>query len=163
MAELAPIEEKLAEVLGLARAAQDVTDKVGRFARDDGEDDVREMLETMNREAVETEERCLAVAEQRDGKKTAIEDKARETRQEASEMMKTYLGEDSDTLDGLEFMTMAEAGELGHVEIVGAMNERVDEPEFSSLVEFALPIQQRHFEQVREAALRLAKDQASQN
>lgn len=29
-------------------------------------------------------------------------------------MMSTYLGDDSDGLDGLEFMTMAEAGEVGH-------------------------------------------------
>ena len=33
-------------------------------------------------------------------------------------MMDTYLGDDADGLDGLEFMTMAEAGELGHVAIV---------------------------------------------
>ena len=158
MAELAPIEEKLAEVLGLARAAQDVTEKVGRFARDEGEDDVRRMLKRMHDEAAETEKRCVQVAQEREGKKTAIEEKARETRQEATEMMKTYLGSDADTLDGLEFMTMAEAGELGHVEIVGAMNERLDEPELRELVEFVLPIQQRHFEQVRQAALRLAQE-----
>ena len=29
-------------------------------------------------------------------------------------MMKTYLGEDADALDGFEFLTMAEAGEVGH-------------------------------------------------
>lgn len=45
----------------------------------------------MNREAAETEERYLAVAAERDGKKTTIEAKARE--QEAAEMMRTYLGD----------------------------------------------------------------------
>lgn len=163
MAELAPIEEKLAEVLGLARAAQDVTEKVARLARDEGEDEVREMLESMNREAAETEERCAALAEDREGKKTAIEEKARETRQEAGEMMKTYLGDGADTLDGLEFMTMAEAGELGHVEIVGAMAQEAAEPAFASLAEFALAIQQRHFDEVRQAALRLARAEASED
>ena len=29
-------------------------------------------------------------------------------------MMSTYLDEDSDALDGFEFLTMAEAGEVGH-------------------------------------------------
>jgi hypothetical protein len=29
-------------------------------------------------------------------------------------MMQTYLGEDSDELDGFEFLIMAEAGEVGH-------------------------------------------------
>jgi hypothetical protein len=51
--------------------------------------------------------------------------KARETKAEATEMMQTYLGDDADALDGLEFMIMAEAGELGHVEIVDKMNEQV--------------------------------------
>ena len=60
-----------------------------------------------------------AVAEERDGKKTAILEKARETKSEAVEMMRTYLGNDSDDLDGFEFLTMAEAGEVGHWEILG--------------------------------------------
>ena len=74
---------------------------------------------TMHREAAETEERTTKVAEHLDGKKTAILEKARETKQEATEMMSTYLGSDADGLDGLEFMTMAEAGEVGHWQILG--------------------------------------------
>jgi hypothetical protein len=55
---------------------------------------------------------------------------------------------------------MAEAGELGHVEIVGAMNEVSGEPKIQELFEWALPIQQRHFEQTRQAALQLARQEA---
>ena len=29
-------------------------------------------------------------------------------------MARTYLGDDADALDGFEFLTMAEAGEVGH-------------------------------------------------
>ena len=54
-------------------------------------------------------------------------------------MMKTYLGDDADGLDGLEFLTMAEAGELGHVEIMGRMNEKAGNPAVQELVEWALP------------------------
>ena len=49
-----------------------------------------------------------------DGKKTAILDEARTTKSKGAEMMKTYLDSDSDALDGFEFLTMAEAGEVGH-------------------------------------------------
>ena len=35
-------------------------------------------------------------------------------------MMRTYLGEDADALDGFEFLIMAEAAELGHWQIVGS-------------------------------------------
>lgn len=72
MAELTTLEEKLAEVKGLAQAAQGATEKV------EGE---------------------------------------------ATEMMSTYLGEESDGLDGFEFLTMAEAGEVGHRAVLGKLNE----------------------------------------
>jgi hypothetical protein len=48
-------------------------------------------------EAKETEERCTRLAEGLDGKKTAVLEKARETKQEATEMMRTYLGSDAGT------------------------------------------------------------------
>jgi hypothetical protein len=154
MAELTQLEEKLAEVMGLAQAAQDATSKVRGLVEDE---QIGGTLERMGQEAKETEERCSEVAEGIDGKKTAIHEKARETKQEAQEMMEDYLGDDADGLDGLEFLIMAEAGELGHVEIVGAMNEQIGEEQFRELVEWAQPIQQRHFEQTRSAALELAK------
>ena len=39
-------------------------------------------------------------------------------------MMQDYLDSDSDALDGFEFLTMAEAGEVGHWEILKTLNER---------------------------------------
>jgi len=83
-----------------------------------------------------------------EGKKTAILDSARETKQEASEMMQTYLGDEDDPLDGFEFLTMAEAGEVGHWSIVGKLNERAGDARVGELVDWALPIQQRHFQDV---------------
>jgi hypothetical protein len=157
MAELTELDEKLAEVYGLAQAAQNATRKVSGLLEDD---EIKTVLERMNGEAAEAEQRCEQLAGEMDGKKTAIQDKARETKQEAEQMMKDYLGDDADGLDGLEFLIMAEAGELGHVEIVGAMNEVTGEPKVQELFEWAQPIQQRHFEQTREAALTLARQEA---
>jgi hypothetical protein len=153
MAELTNLESKLGEVLGLAQAAQKTTKKVSSLVEDET---VKSQLEQMHEEAAETERRATEIASHRDGKKTAIEEKARETRSEAEEMMSTYLGDDADGLDGLEFMTMAEAGELGHVAIVGKLNERAGESEVQEFVEWAMPIQERHFETTKEAALALA-------
>jgi hypothetical protein len=153
MAELTNIEEKLAEVLGLARAAQDATDKVAGLVEDD---EVEQTLRSMHEDAVEAERRCEELAGDIEGKKTAIDEKASETKAEAVEMMRTYLGEDADGLDGLEFLVMAEAGELGHVEVVGKLNETAGDERIRELVEWALPVQQKHFEQTRKATLRLA-------
>src|SRR3954468_11131689 len=129
MAELTALESKLGEVLGLAMAAQDATEKVGRLVEEEGEhDDLRSTLQRMAKEAKETEERTTELASELDGKKTAILEKARETKQEAVEMMRTYLGDDADALDGFEFLTMAEAGEVGHWRVVGTMSQRANVP-----------------------------------
>ncbi|HKP21736.1 MAG TPA: hypothetical protein VJT68_09480 [Thermoleophilaceae bacterium] len=157
MAELTELDEKVAEVYGLAQAAQNATEKVSKLVDDE---QIVGVLQQMHEEAAETEQRCEQLAGELDGKKTAIQDKARETKQEAEQMMKDYLGDDADGLDGLEFLIMAEAGELGHVEIVGAMNEQVGEQRIQELFEWAKPIQQRHFEQTRECALSLARQEA---
>ena len=153
MAELTVLEEKLAEVLGLAMAAKAATDKVSSLT---DEPQLASMLERMHEEADETESRCTEVAGDIDGKKTAILDKARETKAEAAEMMQTYLGEDADALDGFEFLTMAEAGEVGHWSVLRKLNERARRDDVQELVEWALPIQQRHFQDVLDRSVELA-------
>jgi hypothetical protein len=156
MAELNTLEEKLAEVLGLAQAAQEATEKVEGLIDDS---DLAAKLQQMRQEAAETEERCTELAGNREGKKTAILDKARETKGEAAEMMSTYLGSDADGLDGFEFLTMAEAAEVGHWAVLGKLNEKAGEDEVRELVDWALPIQERHFDDVREGSLKLAAEE----
>ena len=160
MAELTALESKIGEVLGLAMAAQDATAKVGKLVEEEGErDDLRAALQRMAKEAKETEERTTELVSELEGKKTAILEKARETKQEAVEMMRTYLGDDADALDGFEFLTMAEAGEVGHWQVVGTMNERARLPGLQELVRWAEPIQQRHFQQTLEGSVELAEDE----
>jgi hypothetical protein len=153
VADLTTLDEKLAEVLGLAQAAQGATEKVEGLVEDE---EIVDSLRQMREEAEETERRCTEVADTRNGKKTAILEKARETKGEATEMMSTYLGGDSDGLDGFEFLTMAEAGEVGHWAVLGKLNESANESEISELVEWALPIQERHFADVKGGSLKLA-------
>jgi hypothetical protein len=153
MAELTTLEEKLAEVLGLAQAAQKATEKVEGLVDDES---IAANLRQMREEAEETERRCTEVAAERDGKKTAILEKAQETKGEAAEMMETYLGDDADGLDGFEFMTMAEAGEVGHWAVLQKLNEQAGEEPISELVTWALPIQERHFSDTKQCALQLA-------
>jgi hypothetical protein len=155
MAELTALESKIGEVLGLAMAAQEATRKVTRLVESEHEN-LAQALQRMAQEAKETEERTTEVASDIEGKKTAILEKARETKQEAKEMMSTYLGDDADALDGFEFLTMAEAGEVGHWQVVGTMNERVQVPGLQQLVEWVLPIQRRHLQQTLAGSVELA-------
>jgi hypothetical protein len=153
MAELTTLEEKLAEVLGLAQAAQGATETVEGLVEDDA---IVGKLRQMRQEAEESERRCTDLADDRDGKKTVILEKAQETKGDATEMMSTFLGGDSDGLDGFEFLTMAEAGEVGHWAVLEKLNGSAGEQEIRELVEWAPPIQERHFSDAKECSLQLA-------
>ena len=157
MAELTNLESKLGEVLGLAMAAQGATEKVKKL--DDLDHDLAKALDKMHDEAKQAEERATKVAGDFEGKKTAILDEAREVKQKATEMMQDYLDRDADALDGFEFLTMAEAGEVGHWEILKTLNERARNSGVQELVEWGIPIQQRHLEQVRQGSLKLAAEE----
>jgi hypothetical protein len=158
MAELTNLEEKLAEVTGLAMAAEAAGGKITKLtAKKDS--DLAATLQQMAKEAAETAERCTELAGTFEGKKTAILDEAREVKKKASEMMKTYLDADADALDGFEFLTMAEAAEVGHWSVLRMLNEQAGNAELRGMIEWALPIQERHFQNVLEGSVKLAAEE----
>ena len=158
MAELTNLESKLGEVTGLAMAAQVATATVQKLAEEEDESLVA-TLQTMAEEAARTEERCTELAGTFEGKKTAILDEARTVKQKGAEMMKIYLDEDSDALDGFEFLCMAESGEVGHWGVLQQLNENAGHGGLGELIEWALPIQQRHLRDVLDGAKTLAAEE----
>ena len=159
MAELTPLDEKLGEVLGLAMAAQEATKKVAGM---EGADDFQDDLARMSDEAKDAEERTERLVSTLEGKKTAIQEKGRETKAEAVDMMKTYLADEEEALDGFEFLSMSEAGELCHWEIVQRISEKAGEDEVRKLADGVLDVQRRHIETVRSAYLALAEEEAEE-
>jgi hypothetical protein len=158
MAELTVLDEKLAEVLGLAQAAQQATKKVATLARKENEGDLVDMLIEMGDDARTVEERCQQVANSRDGVKSAITKKALETKSEVLAFMKTYL-RDAEALDGLEFLSMAEAGELAHWKILEKLNKKARNAAIDEAIRIALPLQEKHVQRVAAASLKLAADE----
>ena len=155
MATLTKLESKLAEVLGLAMAAQDAVREVrGMLGPED--EALAKKLAQSRADAKETQKRCTALASTFKGKKTAILEQAREVKGEATEMREAYLAGEDDPLDGYEFLTMAEAGEVGHWSIVAKLNERAGVADLRTLTDWALPIQQRHLQEVLDGSLKLA-------
>ncbi len=67
--------------------------------------------------------------------------KARSVKQEATES-EAYLG-----------------GEVGHWSIVAKMNETAAHADLQTLCDWALPIQQRHLQEVLDGSLKLAADE----
>jgi hypothetical protein len=156
MAELTNLESKIGEVAGLAMAAKAATSKVMTLARNDDHEELVGLLERMNADATETEERCTVLAGRFEGKKTAILDEARSTKDKGSTMLRTYLDDDAGALDGFEFLTMAEAGEVGHWEVLERLASTANASEVLELTHWALPIQQRHFDDARATSVKLA-------
>jgi hypothetical protein len=158
MADLTNLESKLGEVTGLAMAAQVATGRVITLTKEEDAELVA-ALEKMREEAAETERRCTDLVGTFEGKKTAILEEARTTKGKGAEMLKIYLDQDSDALDGFEFLTMAEAGEVGHWEVLQQMNATAGHAGVQELAAWALPIQQRHLEGARTGSKTLAANE----
>jgi hypothetical protein len=156
VAELTNLESKLGEVVGLAMAAQAATKKVSTLARKDKRNGLVGLLQKMHDEAKEAERRGREVADAFDGKKSAIVKEAQQVKKKGADMLATYLDSESDSLDGLEFLTMAEAGEVGHWEILAHLNKRARHPGVKDLTSWGLPIQKRHLTDVRASSLQIA-------
>jgi hypothetical protein len=158
MAELTVMESKIGEVAGLAMAAKSATSKVIQLAKGSDEQLVG-LLTQMNEEAAETEERCASLAGSFDGKKTAILEEAKATKDKGAKMLEIYLDADSDVLDGFEFLTMAEAGEVGHWEVLEQIANTAQATEVLELTKWAIPIQRRHFSVAKSTSAKLAADE----
>jgi hypothetical protein len=154
MAELTNLETKLGEVIGLAMAAQASIDRISKLAQ--GEKELVQQMKTMRAEAADAEKRATQLAGTFDGKKSKIMSEARAVKKKGAEMLKTYLDRDADLLDGMEFMTMAEAGEVGHWAVLAQMNKNAKHPGIRELVAKQLPIQKRHLRDVSAASVALA-------
>ena len=153
MAELTNLETKLGEVIGLAMAAQTATERVEKLTSDR---QLKKQLQTMRKEAAKAEKDGTTVAASFSGKKAKILSEARTVKTKGATMMKTYLERGSDELDGFEFLTMAEAGEVGHWSVLQELNKQAKHPGIRDLVKEQLPIQRRHFKDVTSASLQLA-------
>ena len=154
MAELTKLEEKLAEVIGLAMAAQGATERVEKLVVRNGT--LGKQLRTMRKEAAAAEKRGTEVAATFSGKKGAILKEARSVKKKATTMMSDYLERGSDGLDGFEFLTMAEAGEVGHWAVLGELNKKARNADIRELVRWQLPIQRGHLKTAQQACLTLA-------
>jgi hypothetical protein len=155
MAELTQLESKIGEDIGLAQAAKGATEKVGKLVEDER---IKATLQKMHDESAKVEAMGteLISSDTYTGKKTAILDQARETKAEATEMMHTYLGEEADGLGGLEFLTMTEAGEVGHWQILAKMIEQLGDRELRELTDYVIPLEEKHFNVTLQSSLDLA-------
>ena len=127
MADQELIQEKIGEALGLEKAAQKAVEDLDSRGLLKPEQIRR--LSRMKEEAGQQEEEMQELIQdlvESDGfDQTTIEEKAQETAEKASKMMETYLGEEPDTQEALEFLCLAEGGEVTHYEVLNSVAKDV--------------------------------------
>jgi hypothetical protein len=159
MVELQKLEQKIGEVLGLEKAAQSAVEELsakGLLNVNGMVNKLQNMKKQANNHQSKLEE--LIPALESEGLSSGnIQAAAQETEQKATEMMKTYLGEDPDSSEAIEFLCLAEGGEVTHYEVLDAMTKRVKNRKLASKVKSILAEEKRHLQ----LCIRLAKQTAT--
>jgi hypothetical protein len=57
---------------------------------------------------------------------TKVQQVAQQTAQKCASMMQTYLGVDPDSSEAIEFLCLAEGGEITHYEVLAAMSKKLN-------------------------------------
>jgi ferritin-like metal-binding protein YciE len=139
------LEEQIGECIGLERAAQTAVEELSAKGLLEG---VEEPLQRMKEEASGHEDKLEELIQTAKGShgldNNAIEQHAAETVQKASEMMKTYLGNDPDKLDALEFLCLAEGGEVTHYEVLGKLAGKARDRKLATRARSILDQEKKH-------------------
>ena len=152
------VEEKIGEALGLEMAAQKAVEELGSNGLlDKGgmKDKLEKMRKQANNHQKDLEELMLSTSLELDS--INIQKVANETAQKASQMMSTYLGDSPDSSEAIEFLCLAEGGEVTHYEVLGAMiTKLVKDREFSSKVKAILEEEKKHLQLCTRLAKQIA-------
>ena len=150
MANIEKLEQKLGEVLGLEMAAQKAVEELSAKGLLD-EAGVKNQIEGMKQEANNHQKRIgqlvetLSKSEGLDSQ--SVQESAKETQQKASQMMHTYLGEDPDPSEALDFLSLAESGEVIHYEALNTMAKGIKDMQVTDTVQSILEEEKKHLMQ----------------
>jgi len=146
------IEEKIGEVLGLEMAAQKAVEQLlskGLLDKSEIKQQIQEIRNEAHNHQTQLEELCERLSKSKEQKIDSgnVKDVAAETEQKASKMMSTYLGDDADTSEALEFLCIAEGGEVAHYEVLDAMVKDINDSEFKNKVKSILNEEKEHLQE----------------
>ncbi|MGN6347559.1 MAG: hypothetical protein ACTHL3_01725 [Candidatus Nitrosocosmicus sp.] len=160
--DIKKLEEKIGEVLGLERAAQKAVEEINAMKLLDSstKKEVLEIKEEANSHEEQIKKLISDLSKENEELKISeddIEKTAKETEKKATKMMKTYLGEDPDSSEAIEFLAIAEGGEVIHYEVLNAICKNFKIKELSNTVSSILKEEQKHLQ----ACIDLAKANVS--
>jgi rubrerythrin len=158
MANLQKLEQKIGEALGLEKAAQVAVEELAAKGLLD-EGGMKDKLQNMKKQANNHQsnlEELIPALESEGLSSENIQNAATETEQKAAEMMKTYLGEDPDSSEAIEFLCLAEGGEVTHYEVLSSLTKGVKNKKFGTKVKAILAEEKRHLQLCTRLARQIA-------
>jgi hypothetical protein len=159
MANLQKLEQKIGEALGLEKAAQVAVEELSAKGLLD-EGGMKDKLQTMKRQANNHQanlEELIPALESEGISSENIQKTATETEHKATEIMKTYLGENPDSSEAIEFLCLAEGGEVTHYEVLSLMAKSIKNKKLATKAKAILAEEKRHLQ----LCIRLAKQTAT--
>jgi hypothetical protein len=153
------LEQKIGEAIGLEKAAQAAVEELSaKGLLDKG--GIIDKLQSMKKQASNHQSNLegfvQALSESEGLSSMNIQEAAQETEQKAAEIMKIYLGENPDSSEAIEFLCLAEGGEVTHYEVLNALTKGVKNKKFGAKVKAILAEEKRHLQ----LCTRLAKQAA---
>jgi rubrerythrin len=154
------LEQKIGEALGLEMAAQKAVQELDSKGLLDDQG-MKAKLDRMRKEAnnhqTKLEKLVQKLSQSQGLNSESIQKSAEETEQKASQMMETYLGEDPDSSEAIEFLCLAEGGEVTHYEVLSTMaTKKVKDKQFSAGVNSILRDERRHLQLCTRLAKQIA-------
>jgi len=148
MVEKELLEQKIGEAIGLEIAAQKSVEQLMSkgLLKAEHEKKLMTMKEEANTQQQEMEDLIKEIAEDEGFDIKNITSVSEETAQKASTIMKTYLGENPDTQEALEFLCLAEGAEVTHYEVLSSVTKEVKSRKFGTKVRNILKEEQNHLE-----------------
>ena len=159
LAKKEKLEQKIGKALGLEKASQLAVEEItakGLLNVSGMENKLELMKNQASNHQTNLEELLPDLASEGLSSESILKT-ASETRRKAQEIMKTYLREDPDNYEVIEFLCLAEGEEVIHYELLNTLAKKIKNRRFATCIKAILEEEKEHLE----LCTRLAKEIAA--
>lgn len=153
------LQQKIGKALGLEKASQLAVEEITakRLLNVGGMKDKLEIMKNQAKNHQTNLEELLPDLASEGLSLESVQKIASETKRKAHEIMKTYLGEDPDNCEAIEFLCLSEGEEVIHYELLNTLAKEIEIRRFATCIKAILAEEKEHLE----LCTRLAKEIAA--
>jgi ferritin-like metal-binding protein YciE len=157
------LQEKLGEALGLEMAAQKTMEELSSMELFKNDRMLITQLQKMQQQAGNHQSKLEQIVDSLPKSEAQIYSTktyqiAEQIAEKCSKIMQTYLGDDPDSSEAIEFLYLAESGEVIHYEILSAMSKKVKIKRLSTTINSILREEKRHLRLCTRLAKRITSE-----